>query len=1475
MPHRDSEDYKAQAIRRWEQTYKNVDVSLQDAGALRKLLKEAQIAQLALMIENEQLKKNSSTYHVDDTKALRMLMAALPKAIFVKDIQDNYRVLFWNNYTSEFMGHTVGQATGKTDYELFPEDTADVIRRLDRQAARESLQQPDTTYTSGSTFYGIQRSVIKDTGGEPLFLVGSAVTTTSELEYEREQLHQNVEAIHQSEEAILLFKDKKLYECNQKALELYGVEKKETLKDLSLLDVSPPYQPNGKASSRFIYNQIRAFKKLGHCRFYWLHQRLDKSLFHAIITISLVNYGTQELVRVVVQNISETINERIALQQISLVAQKSQNTVAILNDEGLIEWVNKGFENMTGYQAQEVVGQHFASLLQQEMEVEQTLNLPALTDGHLQDALLYGSEGYRKDGSKYWRLTSVTPFVNSLNTMKYLLVESDLTEQKQVLAILEKEQQTSKSIIRAARSSDRLKDIERIAHFGHWELDWKTKSEYWSEELYHILDYDLSITPNRGALHNKVHKEDLEALQKAYDKLWQHQQGFQQNYKIKTATGATKYIEEDCKGEFNEKGQLLRVVGIVRDVTEQQAQNQQLDESHQAVDDLEYALNQSTMVLMLDEHKKIISANSNFYKHTGYQLEEVIGRTFDMTDSSYHSKWFLKIIWETTNRGEVWKGELKSKDKEGNTYWTDTAIVPFMDEQQNVSKYIVLQYDITSRKEIEGELERNNEAEFAKLYQQQQRYIQEIEKRSIEWDRFFRLSTEMISVMEPDGVIRRVNPTFAKALHYSPKDLVGRSAFDFIHPNDVEMSREVNKAIKNDIYVINFVNRWRNYYGEYRWMSWRAVMDKETQISYCVTRDITEQRLASQKIEDFTHTLNQTALVQVLNKQEEIISVNRKFCEISGYTEEEVLGSLYGTFSNTAFNEQLWRELHMTIRAGKIWQGELQEYDKEENIYWTHTSIVPFLDDRGQVSHYIVTQSDITSRKQLEEKLREAKKEAEKNAKIKEDFLANMSHEIRTPMNGVLGFSRLLLQTKMTNIQHEYAQSIYSSAENLLVIVNDILDVSKMESGTFQLKEVPFHLKKRVEESLSILKVSVQKKKLEFNIHIDPKIPTMILGVPDRLSQVLINLVGNAIKFTKTGSIVLTISLKGDVLLFKVIDTGIGIPEDKLEIIFESFTQAESYTTREYSGTGLGLSISKKLVSAMGGKIGVKSQLGQGSTFFFTLPFKRIEQKDNDNQEEYKKVAPPKAAVPLVLVVEDNKVNQELVLIYLNLLECECHLAENGLEALDFFSKHQYDLILMDVQMPKMDGMAATSSIREENKKVPIIAMSAHALEREKQKCFEIGMNDYLAKPFKMEALQKVMAKYIKLPSQKEQSATPRIQYLDNSNSEEIAATFLSSYTNVKISKELLVLFKEELLKLTNIMEEALQTGNIQKIQQQMHRIKPNFELFDLKEFYEWSDKIDTLASKKASITAIRAAYDKIKKSLPQLIERINREVEK
>lgn len=891
------------------------------------------------------------------------------------------------------------------------------------------------------------------------------------------------------------------------------------------------------------------------------------------------------------------------------------------------------------------------------------------------------------------------------------------------------------------------------------------------------------------------------------------------------------------------------------------------------IPNLQYALDQSSMVLVLDKDRRIVSANELFCATTQYTEPELLGKSFDMTDPDYHSRWFLKQLWDTVEAGEVWKGELKNKTKLGTNYWTDTVIVPIQDNADKPEEYIVLQHDISSKKVIQEEVEEINEAEFAKLYQQQQHYIAEIEERSAEWERYFQISVEMIVVFNYDGVLTRINPAFRKALGYSPKELHGQHFSKFVHKDDLEEAYRQYENLKEGREVVGFENRWKNYNGEYLWMSWQAIMDPETKYLYCVSRDITTQKDTQSRIRDFTHTLNQTTSVIVLDEKQRITSVNQKFCEISGYQTKEVLNQPYHTLQLKYQNKSFWKDVQASIQRGKIWQGEVCEQTKNGRKYWTYTSIVPFPNENGIPAQYIITQSDITNRKNLEDKLREAKEEADKNAKIKENFLANMSHEIRTPMNGVLGFSRLLLQTDMNTTQHEYAQSIYSSAENLLVIVNDILDVSKIESGTFQLHEIPFNLKKRIEEGLSILKLSVQRKNLDFSIDIDETIPPIIMGVPDRLSQILINLVGNAIKFTKEGYVRLSVTIKNNYLIFQVKDSGIGIPSDKLDTIFESFTQAENYTTREYSGTGLGLSISRKLVNVMGGQIGVESVLGEGSTFYFTLPYREAN-AEIAATESLSDEATHAAEAPLILIVEDNTVNQELTQIYLNLLECNYHIAYNGEEALDCIRHHDYDLILMDIQMPKMDGMAATVAIRKINDHVPILAMSAHALEREREKCFEIGMNDYLAKPFKVEALKEILEQFIVLPAQKICAAQPRVQHLNSQELEEdLARNKFLKITEASISHELLLLFRQELDSLQKGMEEALKEADLATIQQLMHKIKSNFQLLDLTKFYEWSVEIDQLAMQGAPIKEIEHLYQQFKEALLTLLTQMDDEI--
>jgi PAS domain S-box-containing protein len=1268
--------------------------------------------------------------------------------------------------------------------------------------------------------------------------------------------------------------DLKFVDMNQRACAFYGYNKEEFL-ELNLFDIE--MNPPKNLFRDTVYDSLPIGEVL---ELEGVHRKKDGSTFPVFVRVCKLD---DEYELATITDVTERKKQEAELKKLSFVAQKTDNAVIILDEEVRIEWVNEGFEKMTGYTSKDAVGKKIGVLLEgaaytdsfeEELKANATKN----------KALLYEIPGYKKNKQLYWRSTSITPFLGSDGLWKYIVIESDITEQKRIANVLKESEALARAKELVERSEKRLTEAQGIANIGYWEMNHVTGEEVWSEQLYRIFETSPDvITPSEKNFLQHLHFEDRERAHASYLELVRTQNPYHITYRLLLPNGKLKYVNERCRAEFDENGRVWRSIGTIQDITEQKIGEDNLRKSLKEIQDLQYALDQSSMVLTISKDAKIITANTNFCSTSQYTESELIGCDFQMTDSNYHSKWFLQNLWETVERGDVWKGELKNKTKDNTYYWVDTAIVPFIDEQGVISQYVVIQRDITEKKRLEEELEQSNEAEFAKLYQQQQLHIAEIEERSAELDRFFNLSIDMISVVTSEGYIKRINPAFSKASGYSKSDLLSEPLLNLIHPDDLKNTRKQFARLMEGDNIMNFENRCRTKSKEYRWMSWRIVLDKEKQLVYSITRDITEERNATKKIKDLTYTLDQTAIVMIVDREEKIISVNDKFCEISGYDRADVIGKHHEILDSFHHSDTFWKDLMGTIEAGQIWQGEIKERAKDGSFYWTYTSSVPFLSTDGEVVQYIVTQTDITDRKQLEEDLRQAKEEAIKNAKIKEDFLANMSHEIRTPMSGVLGFSRLLLQTSMNSTQRNYAQSIYGSAENLLVVVNDILDVSKIESGKFQLDEIEFDLRKRIEDSLNILRVDIYKKQLELIVEVDPLIPRKVLGVPDRLSQILINLIGNAVKFTKYGTIHLSVMKIDDCLFFEVMDTGIGIASDKLDAIFETFTQAESYTTREYGGTGLGLSISKKLVLLMGGEIGVKSKLGKGSIFHFSLPFKTILSSMSEEQTGYEEAfdLEPLGQQLRILVVEDNLVNQELTLIYLNMLHCNGDLANNGEEALLKLSEQSYDLILMDIQMPKMDGIAATLEIRKKDTVTPIIAMSAHALSKEKEKCFNIGMNDYIAKPFKIEALQAIIIKH----TQKVLIGSQVTKDIKKSLSIEPAKATEKTYQehfghllevtdgNQELALELLLLFKEELSKFCVNMNLAFESNDRSIIEKHIHKIKPNLELLYLNELYETCDLISKLLNTDASIQELEKKYQSIKDTVPNLMKAIEEEL--
>ena len=380
--------------------------------------------------------------------------------------------------------------------------------------------------------------------------------------------------------------------------------------------------------------------------------------------------------------------------------------------------------------------------------------------------------------------------------------------------------------------------------------------------------------------------------------------------------------------------------------------------------------------------------------------------------------------------------------------------------------------------------------------------------------------------------------------------------------------------------------------------------------------------------------------------------------------------------------------------------------------------------------------------------LNASEKKSKDLANMQEQFLANMSHEIRTPMNSILGFTNLLKRTQLNPMQREYIQNIHSSGENLLTLVNDILDLSKIESGMMQLEETRFSLRSMISSVGAMFIEKIKERDLKFDVYIDKEVPDILSGDAVRLTQILVNLISNAVKFTDKGGISIHVQLLSALennvrIRICVKDTGIGIPHEKQAAVFERFQQAEAATTRRFGGTGLGLSIVRQLVDLLGGEITLKSDVGEGTEFRVELPYKLP-----DLAQMYSEaLAEQEEQVPLqkikVLIAEDNLMNQQLIKHLMKSWSLDHNIVSTGAEAIETLKKNDYSIVLMDIQMPEMDGYTATSVIRNELKSdVPIIAMTAHAMIGEKEKCLQLGMNDYVSKPIKETVLYNIIARH-------------------------------------------------------------------------------------------------------------------------------------
>lgn len=519
------------------------------------------------------------------------------------------------------------------------------------------------------------------------------------------------------------------------------------------------------------------------------------------------------------------------------------------------------------------------------------------------------------------------------------------------------------------------------------------------------------------------------------------------------------------------------------------------------------------------------------------------------------------------------------------------------------------------------------------------------------------------------------------------------------------------------------------------------------QYLHSIVHDITEKKKAEEKIKLLNQAVESSSVsVIITDAKGRIIYTNPYFTELTGYLPGEVLGKNPRLLKSGLQSNKFYQELWTTILSGNTWVGELQNKKKNGEIFWERVVISPITTTDGTMTHFVAIQEDISERKRMLEELAAAKEKAEESSRLKSAFLANMSHEIRTPMNSIIGFMELLKRPGLsTEKRDEFIDVINKSGERLLNTINDIIEISKIEAGATEINITEVSITDILKDQYNLFLPQFEKKGIQLKINVQlKKEKTVLLTDKIKLESVLSNLVSNALKFTHDGCVELGCYINSDNnVIFYVKDTGIGIPEEKIDAIFEIFVQADLNITRPYEGSGLGLSISKAYVEMLGGKIWVQSKVGKGSTFFFSLPFRKT---DSDRLKENK---PENHLHPLlnkklkILIAEDDQISLNFLEEALSDSNITLITARNGEEAVKAAQENpDISLILMDIKMPVLDGLSATRMIRKFNRKVPIIAETAYALADDAKKALSAGCNDYISKPINQNELLKMVKKY-------------------------------------------------------------------------------------------------------------------------------------
>ena len=628
-----------------------------------------------------------------------------------------------------------------------------------------------------------------------------------------------------------------------------------------------------------------------------------------------------------------------------------------------------------------------------------------------------------------------------------------------------------------------------------------------------------------------------------------------------------------------------------------------------------------------------------------------------------------------------------------------------------------------------------------------------------------------------------------------------------------------------------------------------------------------------------------------INPEGKITDMNNASVQVTGMQREKLIGT---DFFDYFTEPQKAREVYQKVfEKGFVADSPLILRHKNDKLTDVLFNGSVYKDEKGNVLGVVIVARDVTDQKRIETELieakvfaelatliaEEAKSKAEDAMKAKQQFLSNMSHEIRTPMNAIIGFTKVLIKTHLTDKQNEYFNAIKVSGDALIVLIDDILDLAKVDSGKMTFEQTPFKIATSLSAMLHLFETKIQDKNLQLFKNYDSKIPEVLVGDPVRLHQIILNLVSNALKFTIKGEITVSVDLVHEdneivIIQFAVTDTGIGIAAEKIPTVFENFQQATNGTSRLYGGTGLGLAIVKQLVETQGGNIQVESKIDQGSTFSFTLPFRKTKAKAKSEKvitqlnSEIKNIK--------VLVVEDIALNQLLMKTLLDDFKFERDIAENGKIAIELFQKNSYDIILMDLQMPIMNGFEATDYIRNTLKSnIPIIALTADVTTIDLAKCKTVGMNDYISKPVDEKILYSKIVGLVKKSNLEKTEEFIAIENRQRKKAKCVDLTYLNNRTksNPALMMEMIMLYITHTPPLITTLKQSLEDKNWTLLAAAAHKMIPSFSIMGISANFEsMAKKIQELADKEENTTELIDLISQLEAICAQACEELEEE---